>query len=267
MYGIIYKITNNVNGKVYIGQTIKSLEERWVGHLYSAINPKPEHAHRKIVLALRKYGAENFTKEIIDYANSESELNDKEIYWITHYNSEVDGYNMTSGGNQNRMFDYNLHPDSENIKRKMSQSKIGANNPNARKIKCKNINTDKELFFDCLADAARYFRPNAPRGGHHSDSFISKRLNRGAKKLYNNEWLFAYQEEEYTTDYKLSSSPTLSGDTTIMVEDIETKNEYNFKSLKDLTSALPINKGTFSTMKNRYGSHFKIKNYVIDILI
>ena len=67
---IIYKITNKLNGKVYIGQTVGSLQARWKAHLRSRDNAV---FHK----ALRKYGAENFTVEQIDMAVSTAELDAK----------------------------------------------------------------------------------------------------------------------------------------------------------------------------------------------
>lgn len=93
-YGIIYKISNIINGKVYIGQTTKTLEERKSEHIRK-INVRGQ----AIYSAFRKYGLHNFKWEIIDKAINQDELNHKEIYWIAHYNSYgKDGYNMSIGG-------------------------------------------------------------------------------------------------------------------------------------------------------------------------
>lgn len=86
----IYKITNNINGKIYIGQhkqiTIKEKVDRYLG---SGILIKK---------AQNKYGKENFTKEIIEYCDKEN-VNDREVYWIRFYNSLTpNGYNITKGG-------------------------------------------------------------------------------------------------------------------------------------------------------------------------
>jgi group I intron endonuclease len=91
--GVIYKITNNINGKSYIGQTIRPLKRRWQEHCQNVERCKV--LHRAIV----KYGKENFTIKEIDTADTSNELNDKEIYWIKYYSTLIpDGYNMTKGG-------------------------------------------------------------------------------------------------------------------------------------------------------------------------
>lgn len=93
-YGTIYKITNTKTGKVYIGKTTKSLNDRLQGY----INNADKGNNFKLSLAIRKYGKENFIIEPIDFAETREELNEKEIHYISEYNSLEDGYNMTMGG-------------------------------------------------------------------------------------------------------------------------------------------------------------------------
>lgn len=93
-YGTIYKITNTKTGKVYIGKTTRSLNDRLQGHINSA----DKGNNFKLSRAIRKYGKENFIIEPIDVADTRNELNEKEIYYIKKYNSLEDGYNMTMGG-------------------------------------------------------------------------------------------------------------------------------------------------------------------------
>lgn len=94
---IIYKITNIINDKLYIGKTTKSLEWRWKVHI---CHSKNKNYHGLLQRAIAKYGADNFKLEIIDSAKSEEELNEKEKYWIEYYKSYLKekGYNLTKGG-------------------------------------------------------------------------------------------------------------------------------------------------------------------------
>ena len=94
MKGYIYKITNKVNGKSYIGQTRYTIEFRWRQHLHKKDNT---YFHN----AIRKYGADNFIVEKLEECNIE-DLNEKEIYYIAKYNTFKDGYNLTIGGDGNR---------------------------------------------------------------------------------------------------------------------------------------------------------------------
>lgn len=88
----IYKITNMINQKSYIGQSI-DIERRWRSHrnTYNWIKNYP------LYLAFKKYGLNNFRFEILEEC-SFNELNNKEKYYISFYNSWKNGYNQTDGG-------------------------------------------------------------------------------------------------------------------------------------------------------------------------
>jgi group I intron endonuclease len=97
---IIYKSTNNITGKIYIGQTTKSLEQRIKGHIKESKIDK----NRPFLSSINKYGEDNFIFETIDSADNLDELNNKEIYWIDFYNSiSPNGYNVTGGGQGKKM--------------------------------------------------------------------------------------------------------------------------------------------------------------------
>ena len=87
----IYKFTNKINGKIYIGQSV-NIDRRITEH-FCRHDGTPFH------LALEKYGKENFIIEILEECKPE-ELNEKEKYYISLYNSENKqiGYNRTCGG-------------------------------------------------------------------------------------------------------------------------------------------------------------------------
>jgi group I intron endonuclease len=93
-YGVIYKITNNINNKIYIGKTI-NFSKRYLKYLSEIRNGKSK---QYIIRTLKKYGIENFTFDIIDKAGSEIELNEKEKKHINEYESIKNGYNITKGG-------------------------------------------------------------------------------------------------------------------------------------------------------------------------
>ena len=109
----IYKITNRINGKVYIGQTIqKNPKMRWYGHLGDARAGTTGHLYESI----RKYGPEQFDWEVIDSATTLGELNALEVKCIEHYRSLVECYNHRDGG------DNSLHS-AESIER-MKAAKV-----------------------------------------------------------------------------------------------------------------------------------------------
>ena len=99
----IYKITNIINGKCYIGQSIHPIQKRFHRHINDSIN---NIIDTHFARAIRKYGESNFLLEQIDTATNQKELTEKEQYWIKYYksNNPSYGYNETdaiykSGGN------------------------------------------------------------------------------------------------------------------------------------------------------------------------
>lgn len=94
----IYKITNKINQKVYIGKTQCSIERRFREHLDSSKRARCEK--RPLYDAMNKYGVENFSVELVEETNIPEE---REKYWINYYRSYIgfsdcNGYNATLGG-------------------------------------------------------------------------------------------------------------------------------------------------------------------------
>ena len=137
-FGIIYKATNLINGKSYIGQTIKSLEERKLRHKHES--------HRSYFHnSLRKHGFENFKWTILGHCDSKEELDEMEFHYIMQYDSFNSGYNLTLGGegvvgnicseeSKKKMSEAHkgikMPPFTEEHKRRLSECKKGKLNPN-----------------------------------------------------------------------------------------------------------------------------------------
>lgn len=105
----IYLIENKINGKKYIGQTSKSVKERFQHHC------KPSNAYihkRPLSCAIQKYGKNNFTYRVIE--SQVENYNEREKYWITYYNSIIpNGYNVMDGGEEPPHLSGSLHPESK----------------------------------------------------------------------------------------------------------------------------------------------------------
>lgn len=101
----IYKITNKINGKCYIGKST-NIHHRWIEHKSLSREIKNGGDEYAIHCAIRKYSIENFSFEIIEECSLEH-LNEKEKYWIEYYNSYENGYNETLGGDGGPRYDYN----------------------------------------------------------------------------------------------------------------------------------------------------------------
>lgn len=124
---IVYKTTNTINGKVYIGQD-KNNSPNYLG------------SGNLIKRAIKKYGKENFLKEILCTCNTIDELNEKERFYINEYSStnKKIGYNIAVGGTNGVMLNRNH---SEKTKMKMRQSALGKKKS---EIHCKNISLSKK---------------------------------------------------------------------------------------------------------------------------
>ena len=186
MYGQIYKITNIINNKVYIGQTIKENPiDRYEGNLLKTHN---KHLKNSII----KYGIENFTIETLCFCNSKEELNKKEIEYISLYNSCDNnfGYNKHKGGIGGRQNDYVLNQISETMKQqwknnpeKWEQRSImlsGENNPLVKKgghseeSRLKMSNSKKKLF----SEGKLKFSESAIINSHTKESNEKRKITR-----------------------------------------------------------------------------------------
>lgn len=155
----IYKLTNIINNKIYIGLTTETIKERCRKRNVEARLNLAKTSY--ILNAIRKYGENNFKVEQIDTANSLEELKNKEVHYIKYYNSKDRniGYNLTEGGEGNKglkMSDKTKNKirikhlglkDSEETKLKKSKSAklrdhtIGINN-----FKLHNLETSKTIL-------------------------------------------------------------------------------------------------------------------------
>ena len=97
---IIYKTTNLINGKYYIGQDSKN-------------DPSYLGSGKLLKYAIEKYGIENFQKEILETCNTKEQLNEREIFWITKLDAIETGYNIAQGGTGGDTL--TNHPDYEKI--------------------------------------------------------------------------------------------------------------------------------------------------------
>jgi group I intron endonuclease len=115
---IIYKTTNLINGKIYIGKDSKN-NKKYIG------------GGKLLKLAIKKYGRKNFLKETIEVCETIDELNQKEVYWIEKLNSRVSdiGYNILVGGEISPMKN-NKHTDETKIKMSINHIDVsGDKNP------------------------------------------------------------------------------------------------------------------------------------------
>ena len=203
----IYKITNNINQKVYIGQTIMAPMQRWQKHKSDARLNKPYPLYK----AMNKYGINNFSFEVLEEVDIE-QLDEKERYYINLYNSYINfensnGYNATLGGSDgNHYFNpcvdeivkYAQHMTINQManhfevayttmKNYLSNHNIQAqkSSTSAKSIAQIDINTGEIIqIFPSIASAARFFNKNPNNSG------IKDVLKGKNKTAYGYKWKY-----------------------------------------------------------------------------
>lgn len=113
----IYKITNILNNKIYVGQTSKTIKERLTAHFHSAFDVK---LNTRFYRAIRKYGKSAFIIELLDTAFNKESCNEKEKMWIKRLNSANRdiGYNSCEGGEGGNTFMFKTEEEMAEISKK-----------------------------------------------------------------------------------------------------------------------------------------------------
>lgn len=112
--GRIYLIYNDVNNKVYVGQTIQTLTKRFNGHCCYSKSDRSENMYIK--RAIHKYGKDKFHIKLLEEVPIEH-LNEREEYWIAYYDSYNLGYNLTKGGQGSNYFSLHRLEDTIDIEK------------------------------------------------------------------------------------------------------------------------------------------------------
>lgn len=205
--GYIYKITNNINQKSYIGLTYFSVEKRWKEHISDSKKSNPE---KYLYRAMQKYGIENFSIEVIEECNN-SILMEKEIYYIEKYETFYKGYNQTLGGEGSllvsdaevdlmiqefhkvksiRVVSKNLNRDVQTISNHLKSRNIDVfmyqsegTNFERRKVYSEEL----DLSFDTISEAAQFLiDENYTKAKHSSVMTCISRVVNGNRKTYLN---------------------------------------------------------------------------------
>lgn len=174
MYGYIYKTTNLINGKIYIGK-----------HKSLVFDVKYYGSGLYLKAAIAKYGIDNFKCELVEWCDTLKDLNLREIYWIKYFNSQSKeiGYNISSGGD-------GLSPVPESVKDKLRKANLGKKyNEDSLKIRRKaqlgkHHLTDEQIKM--LAEARRR------SGCYHNRKKMSEETKQkiGNKNRHPNDWIW-----------------------------------------------------------------------------
>jgi len=213
--GLIYKITNKITNKSYIGQTIYSVKKRYKGHLSAAFKYNSGfYIHR----SMRKYGEDNFKIEIIesnipilcDLKSKKTLLYIRERYWINYYDTYNNGYNLTEGDEffnstglmtvRNKItgevysttveewkINDDIEAESKGRKIKCTKNYIKSGKHNSRAKRIDIYNNKNELMFECHGNFKKVcMKNNLPR------SFLNKTYLNNTKICYNKYMSISY---------------------------------------------------------------------------
>lgn len=170
---IIYYIKNKLNNKMYIGQSIHTLQWRIKGHLQCV----KRGIKRKLYNAIRKYSWDNFEYGIICNCQSLQELNQKETEYIIKYDTYKHGYNMGLGGDNNVMFSEETKQKHDNI---MRTDKVR----NKISITMKKLRQDKGFSKETRNKISEKLKGNEHfKGKHHKPESLKRIVEAKYKKV------------------------------------------------------------------------------------
>lgn len=168
----IYIISNTINDKKYIGQTVTTIEKRFKKHCGG-------HSKNMIIgKAIKKHGKDNFSIEILKECDSIEELNDMESYYIKLYNSITpNGYNIRSGG------DNSTQNDETKKKISIALSGIKKSKSHIENVKNSNLETDPDCYknlhkFRKLESYTSTQRKNLSRSKKSKSSYVGVTVDR-----------------------------------------------------------------------------------------
>lgn len=215
LHGVIYKITNEVNGKIYIGKTTADENYYWEWHKSSA----RRGVNKVLYHSMRKHGVEKFSFTAIhdvlapDYHRLNKTLNSLEIRYIRVYNSKApNGYNLTDGGDgtvghkRSEEFKERLRviktgksrpewvkaklrkPKSESHKAKLKKPKTDTHKRRLSESWSKKTDEEKKLIFEmCIANRRGYVGENNPFYGKKHSSETIELIRRKNSEYQNRE--------------------------------------------------------------------------------
>ena len=254
----IYKYTNKVNGKVYIGRTCQTLEQRANG------NGNGYKHCTYFYNAIKKYGWENFEGEILEEGLNDTEAGKRELYYIEKFNStnKEKGYNL-------RDSDYRTYTDetrekmskalagkkmSEEVRRKMSEQRKGRKMPDSLKKKLLAANTGKKRPKEVVEKIRK-----ANTGKKRSEEVKQKMSNlmkgkRVGEKHPNWGKKMSEEQKEKLRKYhaglhlseetKKKLSEAIKGKGCVKIQCVETKMEYS--SIREASEFTGTKRGTIS---------------------
>ena len=237
----VYKITNTVNNKCYIGSSIQP-NKRWRQHINSARNPNSSSYNYPLQRALRKYGLEKFTFEILkDDFHSLEEMENYEHQAIIWYNGYMNGYNQTLNTHSNNICHENCQKHIEKIS-----------------CKCAKINKDNQILevYSSYHDAAR-------KNGFDGDVSASgiRAICKGTVSSINNE-LFFRDLDKNGQIIEVPFKPYRSQKTLIGININNPEDIRYFSSISAAAQELHTDRKSIQQCIQGHDRYSKVKGYI-----
>jgi group I intron endonuclease len=248
---IIYKTTNLINGKIYIGKDMHN-NQNYLG------------SGKILKQAIQKYGKENFKKEIVEECQDEKLWLEREIYWIGYFNSTKIGYNIALGGNGGDTISNN--PNKDDIRKrhseKMKDPNVNKNKARGRKPTNKKRDDPNWINPRIGKESPLKGRPSSKKGipnPKHSEWMKENNPFRG--KTHSEEHIQKLKEinsKPKSEEHKRKISETLKGNRPGNMVKVKIEGII-YESLTEAVIKTGIN---MSTLRNRIKSKSeKYKNY------
>jgi group I intron endonuclease len=171
---IIYKTTNLINGKIYVGKDKYN-------------NPNYYGSGELLKKAIKKYGKENFRKDIVEFCNSIEHLNEREIYWIATFNATTRdiGYNLNKGGVGGCPMGHYV---SEETKQKIREKRLGKKHTEETKRKFSETRKGKPAPWN--------------KGRKHTPEQIevNRKAHLGKKRVYLPDGRYIYEDKQTSSE-------------------------------------------------------------------
>ncbi|MDY0198921.1 MAG: GIY-YIG nuclease family protein [Tenuifilaceae bacterium] len=211
----IYRITNLVNNKSYVGKTSQKIEVRFNEHVRESKKERSEK--RPLYEAIQKYGAENFIVELIEECSGD-DINEREIFWISKLETFKTGYNITLGGDGTRLYNYKdiadkyleiqnqaevarfFNCDVKVVKHACDECKILlktgaeiARENKSKKVQMFSLNQDFLRQFSSIMEASIWLKENSFANGKETTivGHISEVCKGKRKTAYKHIWRYA----------------------------------------------------------------------------
>jgi group I intron endonuclease len=162
---IIYKTTNLINNRFYVGKDKMN-------------NPRYLGSGKILKEAIKKYGKENFIKEILEICETVDKMNEREIFWIEELNAIEEGYNITKGGDGGNTIEN--HPNKNEISKKHSEWMIENNPTRGRKKSQEEIDNWRKSY------VGKYTGSNNPNYGSKRNESTKIKISESKKKYWEN---------------------------------------------------------------------------------